>query len=68
MFQKVANRIIAEFNTSNYGRLSIISNWKLNINKICGIKPTAFYPKPKVDSLYYFYPKKILLKLMTQVI
>ena len=34
MFQKeVANRIIAEFNTSNYGRLSIISNWKLNIKK-----------------------------------
>ena len=32
MFQKeVADRIIAEFNTSNYGRLSIICNWKLNI-------------------------------------
>ena len=34
MFQKeVADRIIAEFNTSNYGRLSIICNWKLNIKK-----------------------------------
>ena len=32
MFQKeVADRIIAKFNTSNYGRLSILSNWKLNI-------------------------------------
>ena len=30
MFQKeVANRIVANFNTKNYGRLSIISNWKL---------------------------------------
>ena len=39
MFQKeVADRIIAEFNTSNYGRLSIISNWRLNIKKICDIK------------------------------
>ena len=29
MFQKeVADRIIAKFNTSDYGRLSIISNWK----------------------------------------
>ena len=65
MFQKeVANRIIAEFNTSNYGRLSIISNWKLNINKICDVKPAAFYPKPKVDStLLFFYPKKNFVKI-----
>ena len=65
MFQKeVADRIIAEFNTSNYGRLSIISNWKLNIKKICDIKPTAFTPKPKVDSsLLFFYPKKNYVKI-----
>ena len=60
MFQKeVAERIVAKFNTSKYGRLSIISNWKLNIKKICDIKPEAFSPKPKVDSsLLCFYPKK----------
>ena len=65
MFQKeVAERIIAEFNSSNYGRLSIISNWKLNIEKICDIKPEAFSPKPKVDSsLLYFYPKKNFFKI-----
>ncbi len=65
MFQKeVANRIIAEFNTSNYGRLSIICNWKLKIKKICDIKPTAFYPKPKVDSsLLFFYPKENFIKI-----
>ena len=65
MFQKeVADRIIAKFNTSNYGRLSIISNWKLNIKKICDIKPEAFYPKPKINSsLLYFYPKKDFIKL-----
>ena len=35
MFQKeVADRIIAKFNTTNYGRLSIISNWKLNIKNM----------------------------------
>ena len=34
MFQKeVADRIIANFNTSKYGRLTILSNWKLNIKK-----------------------------------
>ena len=64
MFQKeVADRIIAEFNTSNYGRLSIICNWRLNIKKICDIKPEAFSPKPKVDSsLLLFYPKKEYIK------
>jgi len=60
MFQKeVADRIIAEFNTSNYGRLSILSNWKLKISKICDISPQSFSPKPKIDStLLFFTPKK----------
>ncbi len=65
MFQKeVADRIIAQFNTSNYGRLSIICNWKLGIKKICDIKPEAFSPKPKIDSsLLFFYPKKNFIKI-----
>ena len=51
MFQKeVADRIIAEFNTKNYGRLSILSNWKLEIEKICDVQPSSFFPKPKIDS------------------
>ena len=65
MFQKeVANRIIAKFNTTNYGRLSIISNWKLNIKKICDINPSAFSPRPKVDStLLFFSPKTDFVKI-----
>ncbi|WP_145597251.1 16S rRNA (adenine(1518)-N(6)/adenine(1519)-N(6))-dimethyltransferase RsmA [Candidatus Pelagibacter sp. FZCC0015] len=65
MFQKeVADRIIAEFNTSNYGRLSIICNWKLNIKKMYYIKASAFFPKPKVDSsLLFFYPKKNFVRI-----
>ena len=60
MFQKeVADRIIANFNHSKYGRLSILSNWKLNVNKVCDIKPASFFPKPKIDSsLLFFTPKK----------
>ena len=60
MFQKeVADRIIAQFNTSAYGRLSILANWRLNINKICDIPPESFSPKPKVQSsLIHFTPKK----------
>jgi len=65
MFQKeVADRIIAEFNTSNYGRLSIISNWKLNIKKICDIRPEAFSPMPKINSsLLIFHPKNNFIKI-----
>ena len=62
--KEVADRIIAKFNTTNYGRLSIISNWKLNIKKICDIKPEAFSPKPKIESsLLIFYPKKNFIKI-----
>ena len=64
MFQKeVADRIISNFNSSKYGRLSILANWKLNIKKICDIKPNSFYPRPKIDSsLLFFKPKKIFYK------
>ena len=64
MFQKeVADRIISEYNTSNYGRLSILANWKLDIKKIIDIKPNCFSPRPKVNSTLYFSPKKNFLKL-----
>ena len=65
MFQKeVANRIIAKFNTSDYGRLSILSNWKLNIKKIFDIGPESFSPKPKIDSsLLLFSPKQDFFKI-----
>ena len=60
MFQKeVAERIIAESNTSKYGRLSILSNWKLDVKKIMDIKPQSFSPRPKIDStLLLFTPRQ----------
>ena len=65
MFQKeVAERIIAESNTSKYGRLSILSSWKLNIKKIIDIKPQSFSPRPKVDStLLLFTPRENFFEL-----
>ncbi len=65
MFQKeVAERIIAESNTSKYGRLSILSNWKLNIKKIIDIKPQSFSPRPKIDStLLLFTPRENFFEL-----
>ncbi len=60
MFQKeVADRIIAKSNTKNYGRLSILSNWRMKIEKIIDIEPGSFNPVPKVkSSLLLFVPKK----------
>jgi len=65
MFQKeVADRIIAQFNTSAYGRLSILANWRLNINKIFDISPASFSPRPKIQSsLIHFTPKKKFAKI-----
>ena len=65
MFQKeVADRIIANYNNSNYGRLSILANWKLIVKKICDIKPNSFLPKPKIDSsLLFFTPRKDFYKI-----
>ena len=65
MFQKeVADRIISKFNSSKYGRLSILSSWKLNVIKIIDIKPQSFSPRPKIDSsLLLFTPKKKFFEL-----
>jgi 16S rRNA (adenine1518-N6/adenine1519-N6)-dimethyltransferase len=65
MFQKeVAERIIATFNKSTYGRLSILANWKLDVEKICDIKPQSFSPRPKIySSLLFFTPKQNFFKL-----
>ena len=65
MFQKeVAERIISTFNKSTYGRLSILANWKLNIQKICDIQPQSFSPRPKIESsLLFFTPKKNFYKI-----
>jgi len=64
MFQKeVADRIVSKFNSPNYGRLSILAKWRLEIKKITDIKPNCFFPKPKVDSsLLFFSPKKKFTK------
>ncbi len=65
MFQKeVADRIISNFNNKNYGRLTILANWRLDIKKICDISPLSFKPKPKIEStVLYFKPKKEFFEL-----
>tara|TARA_Y100000590_G_scaffold407544_1_gene497880 strand:+ start:592 stop:1383 length:792 start_codon:yes stop_codon:yes gene_type:complete len=65
MFQKeVADRINANCNDSNYGRISILSSWKLDIKKIKNIEPNSFFPPPKVRStILELVPKKKFIKI-----
>ena len=60
MFQKeVADRIVANVNTKEYSRITILANWKFNVKKIFDINPDCFFPKPKVKStLLEFIPKE----------
>ena len=59
MFQKeVAERILADVNSKEYSRITILSKWKFDINKITDVKPNSFFPKPKINStVLEFIPK-----------
>ena len=48
--KEVADRMMAKINTKQYGRLSVLTQWRCKIVKICEIKPTCFIPPPKVLS------------------
>ena len=52
MFQKeVGQKIIANFKTKNYSRLSILTKSRLKILKYFYVSKNCFFPKPKVDSI-----------------
>jgi len=65
IFQKeVADRILADENTKNYGRLTILTSWKMNCERILDIDPKYFFPKPKVwSTLVTLTPKLIIEKI-----
>jgi len=60
MFQKeVADRILAKKNIKDFGRLSILCNWRLDIKKHFDVSKNCFSPKPKINStVLSFIPKK----------
>ena len=65
MFQKeVAERIIATTNNKKYGRLSILTSWKMNVKKLLEVSPGSFYPIPKVKStVLLLEPKNEFFKI-----
>lgn len=51
MFQKeVADRIVAAPNSKNYGRLSILAQWRSQVRIAMNVHRSAFVPPPKVMS------------------
>ncbi len=59
MFQKeMADRILAKFGTSHYGRLSILTSYRLQMFSKFNVSPNCFHPKPKVYStVLYLKPR-----------
>ena len=59
MFQKeLGAKIVGTFPSKNYGRLSILSNYRLNIMGKFFVSPNCFTPKPKIISMViHFQPK-----------
>ena len=64
MFQKeLAERIIGKFNTSKYGRLSILTNYRLKTLYKFNVSPNCFFPKPQVNStVIYFKPNRKIFR------
>ncbi len=51
MFQReVADRLVAEPRSKDYGRLTIISQWLCQVQRQFNLPPEAFTPPPKVSS------------------
>tara|TARA_B100001093_G_C26667991_1_gene944889 strand:+ start:66 stop:872 length:807 start_codon:yes stop_codon:yes gene_type:complete len=52
MFQKeLGEKIAAHHKNKNFGRISVIANWRLKITDKFLVSNSCFYPKPKVDSI-----------------
>ncbi len=51
MFQReVAERIVSAAGSKNYGRLSVLAQWRCEARILFDVSPSAFVPPPKVTS------------------
>ena len=60
MFQKeVAERIVARPGGKDYGRLSVLCQWRCEVKKLFDVNRSAFTPPPKVtSSIVQFLPRE----------
>ena len=60
MFQKeLGEKILGDYKSSNYGRLSIFRNLRLDYKNKFLVSPSCFTPKPKVTSIVIHFKPKI---------
>jgi 16S rRNA (adenine1518-N6/adenine1519-N6)-dimethyltransferase len=59
MFQKeLGKKIIGVYPSSDYGRIAILSNFRLNVLNKFYVSPNCFFPKPKVTSMVIHFRTK----------
>tara|TARA_B100000965_G_scaffold381040_1_gene378127 strand:- start:578 stop:1378 length:801 start_codon:yes stop_codon:yes gene_type:complete len=63
MFQKeMAERIMGKYGTSKYGRLSVLTNFRLKVINKFKVSPNCFFPKPKIDSTVLLFKPNSKIK------
>ena len=74
MLQKeVVERMVAAPSTANYGRLSVMLQWRYDMEKVLLVGPQAFDPPPRVDSavvrmMPWPQPADVQLKLLSELV
>jgi 16S rRNA (adenine1518-N6/adenine1519-N6)-dimethyltransferase len=74
MLQKeVIDRMVAEPATSDYGRLSVMLQWRYAMENVLFVPPEAFDPPPKVDSAVvrmvpYLQPPQVDEALLSELV
>ena len=63
MFQKeLSDKIISPYPSKNYGRISILTNYRFKIINKFNVSSNCFFPKPKVESTIIHFKPKINFK------
>ena len=74
MLQKeVIDRMVAMPSTSNYGRLSVMLQWRYAMENVLHVPPQSFDPPPRVDSAIvrmvpHDQPEKLDVKLLSELV
>jgi len=74
MLQKeVVDRMVAQPSTSDYGRLSVMLQWRYEMENVLHVPPEAFDPPPRVDSAVVRmvpleHPAEIDIKVLSEVV
>ncbi|WP_426146958.1 ribosomal RNA small subunit methyltransferase A [Polaromonas sp. DSR2-3-2] len=74
MLQKeVIDRMVAKPSTSDYGRLSVMLQWRYAMENVLYVPPQSFDPPPRVDSAIvrmvpHAEPEKLDVKLLSELV